>query len=361
MALLDTNTPLVSIIVPSYNYGHFLWQTIACLQMQTCTDWECIVVDDGSTDSTREVIEQFETEDPRIRYIYQSNAGPSAARNTGLRESRGQFIQLLDSDDMIEPRKLESQVAFLNTHPEVDVVCGTMRFVSIQSCESSTYNTQQDTRLCLFNNQIFGVAHGAMVFLSYKNKTVDIKVNDSVPPVYFVEENLLTALIRSNNIIINVALVRKKVFDDTGNFDEALLSVEDWHFWVRCALLRKKFATHHEPLTCALVRWHGQSLSKNKIRMIRASIQMREILEPMLTGTELQKINHKSLVQNYASLGMQEGLEGQFWSGAKHLWKSGCIGKKFNWLVFGAAAALRDTKLFAPLLRYLEARFSHRR
>lgn len=103
---------LVSIIIPAYNYAAFLPECVQSLQAQSYAHWECLIVDDGSTDDTRQVAASF-LQDPRIRYIYQENAGLSAARNTGLEAAKGDYIQFLDADDKIYPRKLEKQVSQL--------------------------------------------------------------------------------------------------------------------------------------------------------------------------------------------------------------------------------------------------------
>jgi glycosyltransferase involved in cell wall biosynthesis len=92
-------TPTFSVIIPTYNRANLLPETIRSVQNQTFENWECIVVDDGSTDSTKEVVEEIIKTDSRIKYIYQENAERSAARNNGIRNSSGEYICFLDSDD----------------------------------------------------------------------------------------------------------------------------------------------------------------------------------------------------------------------------------------------------------------------
>src|SRR5207302_5302976 len=123
-----SDRPRVSVIVPSYNYAHFLPQTLRNVQSQSCADWECIVVDDGSTDNTAECVQNFAKTDARIRYVRQPNRGLSAARNTGLRHCRGDYVQFLDADDWIESHKLEKQADYLDRNPRVDLVYGSMRY-----------------------------------------------------------------------------------------------------------------------------------------------------------------------------------------------------------------------------------------
>ena len=99
-------TPRFSIVIPSYNRGYILWKAIQSVQDQSFEDWELIVVDDGSTDDTAKVGAQFQ-DDPRIKYVQQSNAGAAAARNRGMAEATGEIIGYLDSDDVLYPKCIE--------------------------------------------------------------------------------------------------------------------------------------------------------------------------------------------------------------------------------------------------------------
>ena len=113
---------LISVVVPCYNYARFLSETLESLMQQTYTNWECIVVDDGSTDNTAEVCKVYSLQDSRIHYIYQNNQGLSAARNAGIKAAKGTYIQLLDSDDIISGFKFEHQLRHFEQHPEADMV-----------------------------------------------------------------------------------------------------------------------------------------------------------------------------------------------------------------------------------------------
>jgi glycosyltransferase involved in cell wall biosynthesis len=113
-------TPLVSVIIPTYNYGRFLGEAVNSVLGQTFRDLECIIVDDGSTDETDQVLASFN--DPRMVFSGTPRLGVSAARNRGLDLSRGSLIAFLDADDRWKPGKLESQVAILAAEPEIDMV-----------------------------------------------------------------------------------------------------------------------------------------------------------------------------------------------------------------------------------------------
>lgn len=116
----------MSVVIPAYNRAALLPETLSSVQAQTFTDWECIVVDDGSTDHTREVVSAVCAEDRRVRYVHQENAERSAARNTGIRHSRGEYICFLDSDDRYTPRYLQRLTEFLSDRgfPEALVISG---------------------------------------------------------------------------------------------------------------------------------------------------------------------------------------------------------------------------------------------
>lgn len=112
----------VSVVLPTYNRAYCLPLALRSLQQQSYTDWEVLVIDDGSTDDTPTLLARLCSEDPRIRYHRQVNGGVSAARNAGLRLAEGAFVGFLDSDDAWEPWKLAAQVACFKALPEVGMV-----------------------------------------------------------------------------------------------------------------------------------------------------------------------------------------------------------------------------------------------
>lgn len=111
---METGTPRVSVIMPTYNCGRFIAKSIQSVIDQTVTDWELMIVDDCSTDNTGEMVELFAKGDLRIHYMrLAQNGGPAAARNEGLRRASGRYIAFLDSDDIWVSDKLERQIAFM--------------------------------------------------------------------------------------------------------------------------------------------------------------------------------------------------------------------------------------------------------
>ncbi|MBD1805029.1 glycosyltransferase family 2 protein [Microcoleus sp. FACHB-SPT15] len=144
----DYDPGLVSVIIPSYNRVNFLPETLESVKFQTYRPIELIVIDDGSTDNTKLLIDQWiatSRQDSRfsIRYFYQDNKGAPAARNIGLIESNGEYIQYLDSDDVLHPMKIEIHVAALNLSPKCDYVWSEYKvFKSIEELLFTQYNIE---------------------------------------------------------------------------------------------------------------------------------------------------------------------------------------------------------------------------
>lgn len=124
------SSPLVSVVIPTYNRAYCLPRTIDSALAQSHQNLELVVVDDGSRDETREMLSARYGHEPRVRYIYQENTGVSGARNRAMAESRGEFIALLDSDDVWFPWKIESQLAVLRTFPEAGMVWTDMEAIN---------------------------------------------------------------------------------------------------------------------------------------------------------------------------------------------------------------------------------------
>lgn len=114
---------LVSIITPCYNGEKYIAQTIRSVLAQTYGDWEMLIVDDGSSDNSADIVRDFMAQEPRIRLLQQENAGSAAARNAGIRAAQGRYLALLDADDLWEPEFLARQLEFMESHDAVCVCC----------------------------------------------------------------------------------------------------------------------------------------------------------------------------------------------------------------------------------------------
>ena len=101
------NATLISVVIPAYNAGQFLDETLESVLSQTYENWECIIVNDGSTDKTESIAKKWCEKDARFRYFYKENSGASDTRNLGIKEARGEYIAFLDADDLYLPEYLE--------------------------------------------------------------------------------------------------------------------------------------------------------------------------------------------------------------------------------------------------------------
>jgi glycosyltransferase involved in cell wall biosynthesis len=213
------HAPTVSVVIPTYNYAHFVTEAVDSVLGQTCPADEVIVVDDGSTDDTRERLRAY---GDRIRYVYQPNQGLSAARNTGICAARGEWVALLDSDDTWHPRKQERQAEALRRHPDVSL---------------------------LATGETSDVSSGWP------------ELGAGPPEVRPVtlEELAVRSRFGSSGV-----LVRKTCFDAVGLFDTTLRSAEDRDMWIRIAS-RFPVACLKEPLWW--YRPHGDSMSRAAVRM----------------------------------------------------------------------------------------------
>jgi len=214
-------TPRVSIILPAYNHETYVGAAIQSALAQTLDDFELIIINDGSTDGTGMVIEQFA--DPRIRYFCQENQGLSAALNRGLSLARGEYFGFLPSDDVYEPEKLARQVAYLDAHPGIGLV---------------------------FSHQTLIDAAGAPL------RDQHVEAWFGVP--YETKEEIFPALFERNFLAAPTVLMRMVCFDRVGGFDESLTCAQDYDLWLR-ALRYYDIRLGKERLI--RYRWHGGNLT----------------------------------------------------------------------------------------------------
>jgi glycosyltransferase involved in cell wall biosynthesis len=180
---------LVSIIIPTYNRASYIQKALDSVFKQTYRDFEVIVIDDGSSDNTKEVLQKYGN---RIRYSYQDNHGISHARNTGIRNSKGDYIAFLDSDDYWLPEKLNRQIELFHTNPEYGMVAS-----------------------CCASIRLDG---------SYRDKNRPGKSGW-----------ILKDLFQANFIRTSSAVIKKDCFDRVGVFDEQLKECEEYDLWLRIA------------------------------------------------------------------------------------------------------------------------------
>ncbi len=212
--------PHVSVIIPAYNQAQYLGDAIQSVLDQSYNDYEIIVIDDGSTDSTPAVAAQFSEQ---IRYIRQENQGLAGARNTGIRAARGKLIGLLDSDDQWLPTFLETMVSLAEAHPQAAV------YYCDAQCMDADGNTLPQT------------------------------LGASTTPVD-TPEAMYQTLLRANFIIPSATVLRQSVIAGVGLFDQQLRSCEDWDLWLR---ILPDYEFIGSPEHLLRYRIHGSSLSTN--------------------------------------------------------------------------------------------------
>lgn len=246
----------VSVVIPTYNYAHYVTGAVESALAQTYPDREVIVVDDGSTDDTRDRLAPFEG---RIRYVHQENRGLSAARNTGVRVARGALVAFLDSDDLWHPEKLAIQARYLDEHPEVALVAS----------EHLDVHTSAIGR-------------------------VDWPRVDGSRPIGAHAVSFEDLVISSRFGACGV-VARRWCFDEVGLFDETLRSAEDVDMWIRIAS-RFPVAKLESPLW--VYRHHGTSMHRATARMELNTLKM---LDKVFDGPEplsrSNRLRRKALAQ----------------------------------------------------------------
>jgi glycosyltransferase involved in cell wall biosynthesis len=261
---------LVSVVIPTFNYRAYVAQAVESALAQTYPHVEVIVVDDGSTDDTREVLAPYVE---RVSYMYQENQGLSAARNTGIRAARGKWVALLDSDDLWHPRKLEMQMAYLTRHPEVGLVATD----NLRSLEDG-----------------WPASLGA--------------AGEGVPVT--LQQLAVRARFGPSSVVI-----RKDCFDRVGLFDPALRSCEDRDMWIRIAshfpIVKLQgplwwYRSHEGSMTRSM-----QRMEENEFRMLQKSVgrialpEFRGRVKEMAFGYAYfeSAIRYAEVGQNWRGLG----------------------------------------------------------
>lgn len=212
--------PLISVIIPCYNQGHFLKETFESLILQDYKTWEAIIVDDGSTDDTAEISKLIIDQDTRFKYVLKSNGGLSSARNEGLKHIEGNWVQFLDSDDLLQPTKFSDSLNAVHNH---DIVI--TNFLRLKSKSKKIKKA-----FCDLSIQEF----------SYESILLNWDINFSIP--------------------IHCALFKREIIENI-YFDEELKAKEDWFFWLQVFKKDPKSIFLNKNL--ALYRIHEDNMTKN--------------------------------------------------------------------------------------------------
>lgn len=262
---------MVSVIIPCYNYGHLIGETIDSILQQTYTDLEVIVIDDGSSDNTQQVAEAWVQKDKRVSYYRFPNTGLGASRNRGLEKAKGDIIQFLDADDLLERKKFEQQVRLFNENPGTGVVYGSVRY---------------------FSKDPYDPADRLLTYWG---------PNEEWMPKYSGNgQSFLSKALKGNFSHLSSALFKRSVVDKVGLFDNEISAVADYHFLLRTAVTDAVFLYHDSPETYSLVRWHPDNMSKNLDRMWSEELKMRQKLAPLLKGNSEAIVNNDNAIKSFS-------------------------------------------------------------
>ncbi|MBX7054537.1 MAG: glycosyltransferase family 2 protein [Pyrinomonadaceae bacterium] len=239
--------PLVSVIIPTYNRARYISETIESVLGQTYPGIEIIVIDDGSTDGTRIIVEKFSNS---VQYVWQENSERGASRNHGLRLATGEFISFLDSDDLWIPDKVEEDVKYFQDNPNVGVI---------------------------FTDAIQINADGE------PNKLLKARSNTG----------LVTDKILENNFVLMAThMVRTELVRSIGGFleERELSGSEDWEMWVR---LSTKTSFAYRPKATAKIRTHDENSMGNAAGMDRSMNYAVDVMErsDYLTAEQKKRLN----------------------------------------------------------------------
>jgi glycosyltransferase involved in cell wall biosynthesis len=206
----------VSVVIPAYNAERTIRETLVSVLRQTMADFEVIVVDDGSTDATAEVAASLA--DPRLRVLRQHNTGHAGARNSGIEAASGKYVAIVDADDLWLPRKLETQLGFLSSNPNV------------RALHSGAVHVDDSLRPLFIGRCPDG-----------KNTLLDVLIFRGLPG------------------IMCTLIAERALLDEIGRFDASLIILQDWDLAIRMAR-RGELHSISEPL--ALYRVHSTNQSR---------------------------------------------------------------------------------------------------
>ncbi len=250
----------ISVVVPAYNQGAFLAETLDSVWAQTYENWECIIVNDGSTDNTEDIALAYCKKDKRFVYVKKENGGLSSARNAGLEVAKGDYIQFLDSDDLIHPNKFEKQVALAQEQQADVIVCHHTLFTADvnetfdNEMSLAKYPLTQDGFLYTWGNEFVIAIHSGLFSHAFLTKY-----------------NL--------------------------RFEERVRAIEDWMMWSSLAVHDAKFIEHSDVMS--YYRVHSASMSHDTAKQLRSRFEAACLLYEVLPA-EIKKEFPAKMGQSWA-------------------------------------------------------------
>lgn len=237
--------PTVSVIIPTYNRAKFISDAIQSVITQTYRNIEIIVVDDGSTDGTKDVLSPFMD---KIRYYHTENMGPAHARNVGMKAASGKYIAFLDSDDLYLPGKLELQVAFMEAHPEVGMVA-----TEVSSMVGNTITEDYHLRSyhCIYDSKGLSYEDIYTVRGQFHCETL-------VRPVPYYIGNIFCHVLQGPVLISTTVFFPREILQSVGYQNEAYPNGQEYEFIVRIC---KHYQTAFLNIPTYVYRYHVNQIS----------------------------------------------------------------------------------------------------
>lgn len=267
--------PKVSVIIPTYNYAKYLPETIDSVLRQTYQDLEIIVIDDGSTDNTKEIIQRYIRSSDKIKYILQENKGPAAARNRGIKEAKGEYIAFLDSDDIWVTEKLDIQASYLEQ-----------------------------------NKDIFFLYAKADV-LNEHGKKIGIK------PESNQHHEFKKLIFEWGYFPTATVMIRKECFDKVGFFSEDLRIMEDIHLWIR---ISRHYKMHGMDQILGIYHRHSNNVTLNKELVYKSTAMVYEKILAEFPNDVPRKKLRQRIAQYYYQLGKYYFDLQRYPDATRHVW-----------------------------------------
>lgn len=256
--------PKVSVIIPTYNRGQYITQALDSVLSQTYHDYEIIVVDDGSTDNTQEILKKY---DGKFKSIIKENQGISKTRNRGIEESTGEYIAFLDSDDYWAPEKLEEQVKVLDRYPNV------------------------------------GIVYSRMPIINGRGEKIGMK------PAGVSGKNFKELLQFWGDLPTSTVMTRRDCFDKAGLFDPSMDPMEDIDLWIRISRFYDLYEIENRVL--AYYRRHEEQVTSNKTKVYSGLLKINTKIFNNYSEAP-RDLTIKRIVENQYLLAKENYIQGQY-------------------------------------------------
>jgi glycosyltransferase involved in cell wall biosynthesis len=316
---MNITTPEVSVIMPTYNCSLYIGEAVDSVLCQTYQNFELIIVDDGSTDETQNVLQRYKN-DPRIKYERIKHSGkPSIARNIAIQMASGKYIAFCDADDIFFENMLSHKIEFYQRYPDAGFI-----FTDYVNFHATKGNKNCD-RLSYFQKQD-----------DFKKKLIANYIKDRFETFYLFTPQIRQHLLAKLFVHTSTVMVPKYVIEKVGRFNETLIYGEDWDLWLR--ILKKYPCGYIDDILCYKRIWE-KSLTMNQRQFLIKSMffQKRFLKTEPLSSEHIKLIKQSLSVKAYA-IGYQSFKEGNTMDARRWFWESVCNNptgwKQLKYLLF---------------------------